>query len=127
MMVFGVVIASAPVALLIGLLLWTRRREGLRGDVRACQIALTDAIHERLGAAAAPLVRRCRRGWQVRIGVPFERPAVIEALVAIVLEAFAERNHDPQSLEIVLTRRADMAAGRPAGARNVGRETLAWR
>ena len=59
------------------LLAWTSRRERLRGEVVARQIALTDAVHERLGAVIAPVVRRRRRGgWQVRIAVRFERPAV---------------------------------------------------
>ena len=124
-LLLGIVIVAAPLAAVLGLLAWTSRRERLRGEVVARQIALTDAVHERLGAVVAPVVRRRRRGgWQVRIAVPFERPAVTEALLAIALEAFAPLSHDPPSVEIVLTRQsapAGTAAATPAGARNVGR------
>ena len=83
-LLLGIVITAAPLAAVLGLLAWTSRRERLRGEVVARQIALTDAVHERLGAVVAPVVRRRRRGgWQVRIAVPFERPAVTEALLAI--------------------------------------------
>jgi len=124
-LLLGIVIVAAPLAAVLGLLAWTSRRERLRGEVVARQIALTDAVHERLGAVVAPVVRRRRRGgWQVRIAVPFERPAVTEALLAIALEAFAPLSHGPPSVEIVLTRQsapAGTAAATPAGARNVGR------
>jgi hypothetical protein len=131
-LLLGIVIAAAPlaavlglVAAVLGLLAWTSRRERLRGEGVARQIALTDAVHERLGAVVAPVVRSRRRGgWQVRIAVPFERPAVTEALLAIALEAFAPLSHDPRSVEIILTRQsapASTAAATPAGARNVGR------
>jgi len=89
-LLLGIVITAAPLAAVLGLLVWTSRRERLRGEVVTRQIALTDAVHERLGPVVAPVVRRRRRGgWQVRIAVPFERPAVTEALLAIALEAFA--------------------------------------
>jgi hypothetical protein len=124
-LLLGIVITAAPLAAVLGLLAWTSRRERLRGEVVARQIALTDAVHERLGAVVAPVVRRRRRGgWQVRITVPFERPAVTEALLAIALEAFTPLSHDPRSVEIVLTRQsapAGTAAATSAGTRNVGR------
>ncbi len=102
-LLLGIVIAAAPLAAVLGLLAWTSRRERLRGEVVARQIALTDAVHERLGAVVALVVRRRRRGGcQVRIAVPFARPAVTEALLAIALEAFAPLSHDPRSAEIVL-------------------------
>jgi len=62
--VLAVIIALVPFAALIAALAWTNRRERLRRDVHARQVALTDSIHERLGAVAAPVVRRRRRGWQ---------------------------------------------------------------
>jgi hypothetical protein len=86
---FGVLIAIAPFAVVIGLLAWTAWRERRRREVEDRQIVLTDGIHERLGAAAAPIVCRRRRGWQVRMAVPFQRPAVTEALLAIVLSDYA--------------------------------------
>jgi hypothetical protein len=120
-----ILVATAPFAIVFGLLAWTSRRRRLSGDVQARQIALTDLVHERIGAAVAPVVRRGRRGWQVRIPVPFERPGVIEVLLAIVLEAFARRDRDRRSLEIVLTRQPDAPAMRPR-ARGVRRESLSW-
>jgi hypothetical protein len=122
----GVFVALAPLLGLIGLLAWMSHRERLRRDAQARQIALTDSIHERLGAAAAPVVRRRRHGWQVNIAVPFERPAVAEALLAIVLEAFAPLDRDRGSLEIVLTRQLDAPATTPARARGVRWESPSW-
>jgi len=122
---FSALIASAPTAVVFGRLAWANRRERLRRDVLACQIALTEAVHERLGPVAAPMLCRHRRGWQVRIAVRFERPAVTEALLATVLEAFPPLERDPRSLEIILTRQTDASARKPARA-HVGRESLSW-
>jgi hypothetical protein len=123
--VLGILVALAPFAALCGALLWTSRRERRRRDVLERQVALTDSIHERLGAVAAPVVRRRRRGWQVCIAVPFERPALTEALLAIVLEAFAAPGRDRRSLEIVLTRQLERPM-KPAGAPAVRKESPSW-
>src|SRR2546430_17414804 len=65
---------------LLGLTAWVERR---RAAVIARQIELTDAIHREVGALVAPWVMRRPGGaWRVRIAVPFERPAVVEACVA---------------------------------------------
>jgi hypothetical protein len=61
-----ILVATAPFAIVFGLLAWTSRRRRLSRDVQARQIALTDIVHERIGAAVAPVVRRGRRVWQVR-------------------------------------------------------------
>jgi hypothetical protein len=119
--VLGIVVASAPFAAVLGLLAWAERSERRRRDVYERQIALTDSIHERLGAVAAPVVHRRRHRWQVRIAVPFERPGVIEALLAIVREAFAPL--DRRSLEIVLTRQPAARAAKAAGEAGVRRES----
>ena len=121
-----IVIATAPLAVVVGLLALTGWCERRRLDVEARQIALTDSIHERLGAVAAPLVRRRRRGWQVCIAVPFERQAVIESLLPVVLEAFALRDRDRRSLEIVLTRQPETLATKRAGGHGVKEESLSW-
>jgi hypothetical protein len=115
----GVLVAALPFAALLGLLAWTNRCERRRREVQARQVALTDCIHERLGAVAAPVVRRRRRGWQVRL-------AMTEALLAIVLEAFAPRDRAKPSVEIVLTRQANPPATTPATARGVRRESPSW-
>jgi hypothetical protein len=120
----GALIAVAPFAVVIGLFAWTAWRERRHREVQDVQIALTDAIHERLGAAAAPVVRRRRRVWRVSMAVPFQRPIVIEALLAIVLEGFAPDEHDPRSLEITLTKQPHTQATKLASG--VGRESLSW-
>ncbi|HEU5196757.1 MAG TPA: hypothetical protein VFW70_18600 [Methylomirabilota bacterium] len=99
----GAVIATAPFALVFGLLAWADRRDRRRRDLEARQIALTDAIHDRLGAAAAPVLRRTHGGWQVRLAVPFDRPLMTQALVAVVWDALAA-DRDGRAREIVLTR-----------------------
>ena len=104
-MLAGAVIVTMPFAVIVGLLAWAERRDRNRRRVEARQIALTDAIHERFGAVAAPLVRRAHHGWQVRLAVPFDRPIVTQALVAVVWEALASCSHDSGRTEIVLTRR----------------------
>lgn len=68
--VFGILVATAPFVIVFALLAWTSRRERLRRDVQTRRVALTDSVHERLGAVAAPVVCRRRRGWQVTVAVP---------------------------------------------------------
>jgi hypothetical protein len=118
-----VLVATVPFAVVFGLLEWTNRRARRRREIQARQIALTDGVHERLGAAVAPVVSHRRGGWQVWIAVPFERPALIEALLASVLEVFAPR--DGRSLKIVLTRQAEPQATK-RGGRDVRLESLPW-
>jgi hypothetical protein len=120
------IVASAPFAVVLALLAWANRREHRRRDVQARQIALTDSVHERLGTVAAPVVRRRGRRWQVCIAVPFERPFVVEALLAIVREMFAPHDGDRRPLEIVLTRRPVPPATTPAASRGVRKESLSW-
>jgi hypothetical protein len=86
-----VLVTIVPLVAMLALFAWASRRGRRQADVRACQIALTDAIHERLGAVVAPLVRRGRRGWQVHIALPFEHLATMDAVLAIVREVFAPR------------------------------------
>src|SRR5215813_312080 len=120
------IVAGAPFAIVLALLVWANRRERRRRETHARQIALTDSVHERLGAVAAPVVRRRRRGWRVCIAVPFERPFVVEALLAIVRETFAPCDGDGRTVEIVLTRQvAPLASARAAG-RDVRKESLSW-
>jgi hypothetical protein len=120
LVLFGVLIAIAPFAVVIGLLAWAAWRERRRREVEDRQIALTDGIHERLGAAAAPIVCRRRRGWQVRMAVPFQRPAVTEALLAIALQAFAADEHDRGSLEVILTHQPRTPAIKPTRGGRTG-------
>jgi len=111
----GLLVATVPFVIVLGLLAWSDRRERRRREVHARQVALIDRIHKRLGAAASPVVRRSRRGWRVSIAVPFERPVISEALLRIVLDAFPPRDRGQRPLEIVLTR-----------APSVGWESPSW-
>src|SRR5205823_4838991 len=78
-----VVVGLFPCLTLLALLGLTARVERRRAAVIARQIELTDAIHREVGALVAPWVMRRPGGaWRVRIAVPFERPAVVEPLVA---------------------------------------------
>src|SRR2546427_8877257 len=78
-----VVVTLFPLAVVLAPLLlagWVERR---RAAVIARQVELTEAIHRDLGAVVAPFVTRRPGGrWRVRIAVPFERPAVVEAVLA---------------------------------------------
>src|SRR2546429_2835570 len=78
-----VVVTLFPLAVVLAPLLlagWVDRR---RAAVIARQVELTEAIHRDLGAVVAPFVtRRPGARWRVRIAVPFERPAVVEAVLA---------------------------------------------
>ncbi len=121
-----IVIATTPIAVVLGLLAWASWRERRRREVQARQIALTDTIHERLGAVAAPVVRRRRRGWQVCVAVPGGRAAVTEALLTVVLEAFAPRDRTERPVEIVVTRQPDSLATTPSDGRGVRRESVSW-
>lgn len=93
-----------PFAALLVLLMLVRRVERRRAEAVARQIALTDAIHRDLGAVVAPCVTRGRRGrWRVSIAVPFERPALVGAVLDIVRSAFPDR------FDVVLTPRESRA------------------
>ena len=118
----GVLILAAPLIALAALvMLIERRRQGRQAEVLR-QIALTDALHARLGALVAPVVRWRHRAWQVAVAVPFERPAAVAAVLATVQEVFGRVR-----FEVVLSRQAP-AAPLPRAPRSaaVGRESLSW-
>ena len=122
----GILIAIGPVVVVLGLLAWTSRRERRRHEVHTRQVALIDRIHKRLGAVASPVVRRRRRGWKVSIAMPFERPAISEALLRIVLDAFPPRDRGQRPLEIVLNRRPDTPVTGVARDPGVRQESTSW-
>jgi hypothetical protein len=80
----GIAVALTPFLMIVGLLRLAERVAQRREAGRARQIALTDAIHRELGAAAAPLVRRrVGGGWLVTMMVPLDRPGTVAALLRI--------------------------------------------
>lgn len=106
----GVAVVALYLVSLIGgpmlLMDWLRnwREEAIRR-----QIALTDAIDAELGAIVAPMVRKPLWGpWQIRIAVPFTRPAAVGRILAVAHEVLstADRMH-PARYQIVLTPKQD--------------------
>lgn len=86
----GIAIALTPFVAVIGLLRLADHVVRRRAARYARQIALTDAIHRELGAAAAPTVRRRLRGeWLVTMKVPLDRPGTVAALIEITERLFA--------------------------------------
>ncbi len=95
---------TAPFALVMGLLWLTRviREKREAGVVR--QIALTDAIHRELGAAAAPVVTRSwTRGWIVSVQVPLDHEGMVGVITRITHDLFRRLDRqDPPRLSLVL-------------------------
>ena len=118
----GVLILAAPLTALAALVMLIERRRQRRQAEVLRQIALTDALHARLGALVAPVVRWRHRAWQVAVAVPFDRPAIVAAVLATVQEVFGRVR-----FEVVLSRQAP-AAPLPRAPRSaaVGRESLSW-
>src|SRR5262249_32024821 len=78
---FGIALALAPFAAIIGLLRLAGQVSRRRERSRERQVVLTDAIHRELGAAAAPDVRQRLGGeWLVTMRVPLDRPGTVAAL-----------------------------------------------
>jgi len=109
-----VVVGLFPCLTLLALLGLTARVERRRAAVIARQIELTDAIHREVGALVALWVMRRPGGaWRVRIAVPFERPAVVEAIVAVVRRTFTGR------FDLVLTPQENVVRRGPRPLREV--------
>jgi hypothetical protein len=107
----------APFLAISGLLVLAEHLQERRERVWLRQIALTDAIHRELGAAAAPTVRqRIGGGWQVSMAVPLDRPAAVAAILRVTGEHFSEE-HAAEPLEIVLS--PDPAGVGPRAARTI--------
>ncbi len=114
-----------PFAAVWGLLMVARAVEHRRDARVGRQIALTDAIHRELGAAAAPEVRRTWSGeWVVSMRLALAREATVGAITRITHDLFRRLDHqDPPRLRVVLLPREPrptrpvLATGssRPAG------------
>jgi hypothetical protein len=86
--VIGLIFAASPVVLTVAILLGAERRQRRVQAEVARQIALTDALHVRLGALLAPVVRRRGGVWQVSVAVPADDPGIVGSLLAAVDEVF---------------------------------------
>jgi len=118
----GILVLATPIALLLTLTSYLDRSRMRREAAIGRQIALTDAIHARLGAVAAPVVRQHRGRWSVAVAVPFERPAVVDAVLASVDREFGRAEYT-----IVLSRQTPPApAARASRSVAHGGESLSW-
>jgi hypothetical protein len=118
----AVLILVAPFAALGGFVWLRERRQARRRDEIARQVALTDALHARLGAVVAPVVRRRRGGWQVAVAVPVGRPGVVAAVLSSADEVFGRAGH-----ELVLSRQWSAPPDpHPARRAALQEESLSW-
>ena len=115
----GMTLVSLYMVLWLGLPMiltdWHRRR---RARTMQRQIALTDAIDAEFGTMVAPQVEKPLRGpWQVRIAVPFGRPAVTAGILAATHRVFPA----DEQYQVILTPTPDLT---PEDARvRVGQAT----
>jgi hypothetical protein len=119
--VLGIVILATPFALAIALIALIEHRGARRRADIVRQIRLTDALHARLGALVAPVVRRRQRRWQVTIAVPVEQPRVVSRVVETVDAVFGRERY-----EVVLSRQTPAPPARARGRVAVGGESLSW-
>jgi hypothetical protein len=100
-------VAATPF-LVVGALLRLAGRLQERRELRLSrQIALTDAIHRKLGAAAAPQVTRGWNGtWTVTMAVPLRREILVGTLTRITHDFFSGVDGiTTPRLQILLTER----------------------
>jgi hypothetical protein len=124
-----IMIVLIPFLAVWGLLALTQRIADYREERIARQIALTDAIHRELGAAAAPVVRRSwSREWIVSMRLPLERETTVGAITRITHDLFRRLDRqDPPRLRLVLVPQGvrpglrRMATGSPRAAGRLSR------
>jgi hypothetical protein len=118
----GVLILVAPFGAFAGLVWVLEQHQARRHAEIARQVALTDALHARLGALLAPVVHRRERRWRVEVAVPFEHPDVAAAVLTTADAVFGGACY-----ELVIRRQSPEAsnvrARRPV---TLGRESLSW-
>jgi hypothetical protein len=118
----GILVFATPIAALVALAQLTERHRTDREGEILRQIALTDALHARLGALVAPVVRRRGRVWQAAVAVPFERPSVGATVLETAHEVFGGARY-----EVVLSRQAPTVVSPRASRRAaLGQESLSW-
>ena len=118
-----IMIALIPFLAVWGLLRIARAVERRRERCVSRQIALTDAIHRELGAAAAPEVRRTWTGeWVVSMRLALSRESTVGTIARITSDLFRRLDgRDSPRLRVVLlplderVRRVLADSPRPAG------------
>jgi hypothetical protein len=125
MTLLGIAVAMTPFLAVIALLRLADHLGARRQASVARQVALTEAIHRELGAAAAPTVRwLLRGGWLVSMAVPLDRPGTVAALLRITHRAFASADGG-EPVRIVLTPSARAVPARVQPAPPPGRRPAA--
>jgi hypothetical protein len=123
-------LAALPLVLTGALLVLVGRLQRRRIAEVVRQIRLTDAIHARLGAVAAPVVRKpLGRPWQVQVAAPLEQPEIVDPLLALIRQEFAEgEGWWAAPFEIVLTPGQTPAPGsiHPAAAPGRPEASMSW-
>jgi len=118
-----IMIALIPFLAVWGLLRVAQAVERRRERCVSRQIALTDAIHRELGAAAAPEVRRTWTGeWVVSMRLGLSRESTVGTIARITSDLFRRLDgRDSPRLRVVLlplderVRRVLADSPRPAG------------
>jgi hypothetical protein len=103
-----IMIALLPFLAVWALLDLSRRLQRRREERVARQIALTDAIHRELGAAAAPEVTRSLTGtWTVSMSLPLHREGMVGVITRLTQDVFRRLDReDPPRLRLVLVPQA---------------------
>ena len=118
----ALLVFAMPIVTLVGLAQLSERRREHRGSEILRQIAITDALHARLGALVAPVVQRRGRVWRVAVAVPFERPSVGATVLDTAHELFGASRY-----EVVLSRQEPAAGPARASQRAaLAQESLSW-
>jgi hypothetical protein len=125
-----IMIALIPFLAVWGLLALARSLERRQQAQVFRQIALTDAIHRELGAAAAPDVHRTWSGdWVVSVRVALSREATVGSIARIANDLFRRLDRqEPPRLRVVLIPQDVRPVRRvlaPDSARPAGRLTRA--
>ncbi|MFI5329055.1 MAG: hypothetical protein ACHQ7H_22680 [Candidatus Rokuibacteriota bacterium] len=99
-----IMIALLPFLAVWALLDLSRRVQRRREARVARQIALTDAIHRELGAAAAPEVTRSLTGeWTVSMRLPLHREGMVGVITRLTQDVFRRLDRqDPPRLRLIL-------------------------
>src|ERR1043166_6484432 len=119
--VIGLMFAASPMILTAALLAAAERRQRRVQSEVARQIALTDALHARLGALLAPVVRRRAGVWQVGVAVPMQDRHVVGAVLRTAGEVFGG-----EAYELRLSRQAPSMPVIPTQRRAHTARELSW-
>jgi hypothetical protein len=117
------VIALLPFAMLAAGLWLVQIVRERRAAAIARQIALTDAIHREVGAAAAPVVTwSWRRGWLVSVRLPLHAEGTVGVVTRLADDLFRRLDpQDPPRMRLLLMpEELGPRARRPRSERTIG-------